>query len=144
MPMYTVETLSRPTAASYLSHLWVTTGLASKAEEDEFIPADGIACYPVQISVDCAAVIVQLPPPERITEAYFVALVVWHEGNQSKSPEAKVTHRFITLERGENASGAPTTILGEWDEGCHLNYGEGLTLDKDAFLKAVLEMIAEP
>jgi hypothetical protein len=140
MPVETVEMLSNPTATNYLSTLWVTLAFSSQAEEDEFIPADGIECFPIQISDTCSAVIVQLPPPERITEAYFVAIVVWHDGSHSQS-EAKVRHRYITLELSENLSGIRHTILGEWKDGNHQNHGEGPDPNKDAFIKAVLDLI---
>ena len=114
------------------------------APEDEFIPADGIECFPVRINEGCSAVIVQMPPPERVAEAYFAAIVVWQEPNQSQPENPKVRHRYITLELSEDLSGSPHTVLGEWDEGSHYNYGKGPAADKDAFIQAVLDLIARP
>jgi hypothetical protein len=141
MPLYMIETLSKPTAARYLSTLWVSTGLGFKAPEDEFISAEGIECFPMQISETCSAVVVQLPPPERMAEAYFVAIVVWQEPNQLEPENPKVRHRFITLELSEDLSGSPHTILGEWDGGSHCNYGKGPTPNREAFIKAVLDLM---
>ncbi len=79
-------------------------------------------------------VLVRLPAPERMTEAHLVAVV------QGLPGEPDV--RYFTLELGF-ASAEPEgprsrrTVLCEWTEGRHVNYGEGPPAEEAGFLAAV-------
>lgn len=72
---------------------------------------------------DCMAMnyIVEMPPPTRDAECYFVALVF-------RTDDAR---HYLTLER--NASSPASTMLGTWTSGDHFNYGEGPPPDLSAF-----------
>lgn len=71
-------------------------------------------------------VLVTLPPAEHATEAHFVAIV------PGDPP------RVFTLEHTWHVpDDAPGTVLGEWTEERHVNYGDGPEPEADAFLTAV-------
>ena len=70
----------------------------------------------------------KLPKPERMAEAYFVAVA-----------EKDKTTRYFTLELTSGMSKCDaSTILGEWKpDGKHINYGCGPKPEKQEFLKAI-------
>lgn len=131
---FLVDKLREDSASKYLSILWISRGQAAKADEDAFIPADGLECFPVEIDDEHYGVIIQFPKPERMTEAYFVAIIVNPENNDSNY------HRFITLEFSKNSDGSKCTVLGEWKGGSHFNYGDGGAPQREAFLNAICNL----
>lgn len=81
---------------------------------------------------DCVAMnyVVEMPPPTRDAECYFVALVFRTDD----------TLHYLTLER--NASSPTSTILGTWTaNGDHFNYGEGPPPDLSAFADEVARRV---
>lgn len=97
---------------------------------------------------------VVLPTPQRITEAWYAAWMIWPMGTTSGWLKKKenVGFRYFTLERTIDlgAPDRPATVLGEWapHEGGmrHLNYGPGpassaagVSPDRAAFVAAVRE-----
>lgn len=127
---FLVEKLREESATKYLSFLWVSRGYDTKADEDLFIPADGLECIPVEIDDEHYGVIVQLPKPERMAEAYFVAIIVKNEDNSD-------FYRYFTLEFSKNRDGTNCTVLGEWNGGSHANYGNGGIPLIDNFVEAL-------
>ncbi len=125
-PQDTFETLSRESAKMYLSVHWVQHGIALGST----LPADGIECFPMKINNDCFAVVVQLPQPERMGEAYFAAIVYW--------PSSKKA-RYLTLELTGSAESERQTFLCEWINGSHFNYGQGPQPDRKHFIWAVMK-----
>jgi len=85
------------------------------------------------IGGDNLAVVIFMPPPEQLADAYFAAITT--------SPAL----RYFTLEIGQDQAGRPRTVLGEWTrEGRHLNYGDGPAPDPALFLQAVCEKLGLP
>ncbi len=114
--------------AEFLRYLWRQIGL----EEGQHDEAAGM-----QIQVTCQPLatgrvaLITLPPPERPTEAYRLALCLLPDGA-----------RFFTLELGENLDGSLRTVFCEWDaNGRHYNHGNGpIAGDESAFL-AMTELL---
>lgn len=77
--------------------------------------------------------IIELPPPERMAEAYFVA-AVFHEAD----PHPLM--RYFTLELGLSLfENTPRTVLCEWTaDGKHLNFGDGPAPESKPFFDAIL------
>lgn len=86
------------------------------------------------LTAECFAIIIQLPKPQRRAEAYFVAVVVWLDNTGNYRD-----HRYFTLELTDIKDGnSPETVFCEWSaKSGHLNYGEGSSPNKDAFLELV-------
>jgi len=57
-------------------------------------------------------IVVSLPEPKEVPEAYFVGMIIPHDRKEKSS--------YITLEKGEIGS-----VLCEWTKDVHLNFGEG-------------------
>lgn len=72
-------------------------------------------------------VVVNLPQPNAMTEAHQVALVVPEQG----------APRYFTLELGFDEDDRQRTVLCEWRDGAHVNYGDGPEPDVDVFAAAV-------
>ena len=85
--------------------------------------------------------IVKLPPALKMTEAYFVALVFGSAPNEEGAIEPALS-RYIALERTfDSDEGEVSTVLGEWAEDSHLNYGAGPAPELDLFFERVCEML---
>jgi hypothetical protein len=85
--------------------------------------------YPVAFG---EIVLITLPEAEHTNEAHFVAITLI-EGR---------TPRYFTLEHSWTWENEPSTVLGEWNEQGHLNYGEGPHPEPAAFLMAVQAHLA--
>lgn len=88
------------------------------------------------------AIIIGLPPPYKIADAIFIAIVDvsnLHERQENSSEHQSV--RYITLELsfGFNESNA---VLCEWMGENHLNYACGTAATESDFINAVEELIA--
>lgn len=78
--------------------------------------------------VDGASVVlVTMPHPEHGAEAYFVAIVV-SDGQLSD---------YFVLEHGWTVRDEPRTVLCKWEDGSHVNLGDGPPAEAHAFLSAV-------
>jgi hypothetical protein len=77
--------------------------------------------------------IIELPQPERMAEAYFVAAVFRDAASQPLM-------RYFTLEYGMHIlDNTPRTVLCEWTlDGKHLNFGDGPEPKSKAFFDAIL------
>jgi len=125
-----------------LNFYWMSNAMALRSPNEEFIQADGLDCIPVKLNADYYGVIVQLPQPERMAEAYFVAIILRDsEKNELPSGSSKPMCRYITLEFGKNKDGSKRTVLGEWKNGSHFSYGSGPIPEPQAFLEAIRRLI---
>lgn len=134
-PRPLIDKLRSQTGARYLSFLWVSRGLAVKPEEDDFIPFDGLECFPLNIADSYRGALVQFPAPERVSEVHFVAILLPLFGDDSAPAE------FFTLEFSLDEDRSKKTILGKWVGGSHLNYGTGPPPEKDAFVEAITQFL---
>lgn len=93
------------------------------------------------------AFLVRMPKPERILEAYFVAIVFLTDGMQVRSWPKDLKARVITLEDSEleRPDGLARGVLCEWDaQGKHLNYWEVVQASQEAFVQAVTQLLGNP
>ena len=82
--------------------------------------------------------LITLPAPRDDTEAYFAAIV----GNEANP----LDWGYFVLESSTAIDGSARTVIGEWADGQHLNFGSGpaftgnLEDDAVAFIENVLEI----
>lgn len=133
-----MQTLNRETGAAYLKTQWHMLDLPLGDENNDLIPADTIECFPVRFAENCPAVIVKFPPAERITEAYFAAIVKCEKRRGFLSKRVESSYRYFTLEKSIGG-----TVLGEWAEGRHGNLGDGPPPNKEDFIQAIAKLIHE-
>lgn len=74
-----------------------------------------------------SAVLVTMPHPEHGAEAYFAAIVV---------ADGQLSDYFVP-EHGWTTEDEPRTVLCKWDDGGHVNFGDGPPPVANAFLSAV-------
>ena len=89
---------------------------------------------------DSPAILISMPPPKATAEAHAVGLVLTRTQRElvtEAEADAKPAFRYFTLEAGTNLDGSPRTVLCEWAEESHLNFGDGPAADLDAFGKAI-------
>lgn len=134
-PKLLVSTLREKSGTYYLGFHWGLTAIALKDQVDEDIPADGLECFPVEIDDEYYGVLVQFPEPKKMTEAYFVAILIPISEGDSAPAE------FFTLEFSLNDNRSQRTVLGEWKGGSHFNYGDGPPPEKEAFLDAIRRLV---
>jgi hypothetical protein len=135
VPKLLVANLRKESGTRYLSSLWVTQGFAAKREEDDFIPADGLKCFPIEIGNEYYGALVQFPTPQKMTEAYFAAIIL--PVDETASPPCE----FFTLEFSLNNDRSKTTVLGLRGDTTHFNLGSGPLPDKEAFLGAINKLV---
>jgi hypothetical protein len=116
-------------ADAFLRDFWNKVG--ESVDKTELVAADGLACEVRKIVNGDVGALITLPPPERITEAYFVAPVY---RPQAGSKNGRT--RFITLEYSPDRESL--SVLCEWTaEGSHLNSGDGPEPKPEDFWKVV-------
>jgi hypothetical protein len=100
--------------------------------------ADEVKLHRVRVKA-FPSVVVELPPPTRLAEAHLTALVAFIDLTSNERPDPKdVTGRYFTLEKSVRQSG---TVLAEWTESQHLNYGEGPRPTVEDFVAALAEHV---
>jgi hypothetical protein len=112
----------------FLYYLWESLG--NRLEASDLVAPEGLDCQLNQLDNDTTIALITLPPPQQITEAYFVATVY--------RPPMK---RFITLEYGSHGDGRQRTVLCEWTADIHSNMGDGPEPTLEAFFEAVVNLI---
>lgn len=125
---------------AFLLRAWVNVGVDLQGQD--LVDPAGLRYDIREFEEDgMTIVLVTLPPPQAITEAYFVALVYCTKGIglciEQGSPTA-----VITLEYNWVTGDKPITIVGEWmPDGSHRNYGVGPEPTPEAFLAAVRKIL---
>ena len=90
--------------------------------------------------------VIKLPPPESVPEAHLVAVVVERAGLGPVEEDRFRGVRYFTLEKGAQHDDAgdaseERTVLCEWTEQRHLNYGNGPPAEEEAFAEEVLRRV---
>jgi hypothetical protein len=103
----------------FLQALWARVG--QDVSPDERLSGTTLGCSKHALRSGAEAIVVAMPPPERITEAWFVAFV--------RAPSA-ARLRCMTLEKSIDfaSNDMNATTLGEWighPDTQHLNHGLG-------------------
>jgi hypothetical protein len=140
-PLPCLGLLASADAGRFLAGLLesVSEHCAALGEKADFT-ADDIRVHPTRVgSYPCA--VVQMPPPRAITEAFFVALVLLAAPEDPPERPEDARLRYFTLEKGFSLDGSERTVLCEWTETRHVNYGDGPAPHVEAFVAAVSELL---
>lgn len=90
---------------------------------------------------DYPTVLITMPEPEGMTEAYFVAMILKIDIDADEFPE-NPEFQYFTLEKGSEMDGTDRTVMCEWTaDGKHMNYGDGPPPDIDFFVEEVIGRI---
>src|SRR5439155_967526 len=125
-PLQYLAVLASPEARGFMEAMFdfVCKQCQKQGEEPDFAPED-VKIHPVRIK-DYPCAIIEMPPPKGTTEAFFTALVLLQDLASASVPEdIPLSARYFTLEKGFSLDGRPRTVLAEWSESGHSNYGDG-------------------
>jgi len=115
-----------------LRNVWDRVG--ESLAEDDRLPAHGLN-HTYHELADHLVLLVHLPPAHNPAEAHFTAIALSTEDGGV---------RYLTLEYAVSpVDESRYTVLGEWDDRRHINYGEGPVADAAAFLGAVDRLLAK-
>ena len=121
-------------ADEFLHEVW--NNLGQNLEPEDIVVPEGLACEVRRVEGSKLGALISLPPPQRVTEAYFVA-PVFQPPMEGKEAQA----RYITLEY--NPEMDSMSALGEWTAGdSHLYMGEGPEPNLEDFWKTVCTTIS--
>ncbi|MCA9254297.1 MAG: hypothetical protein KDA33_01610 [Phycisphaerales bacterium] len=117
-----------PKQQEYLQFQWKMVREAYEVPGDPPFDHSYMKVHAERIN-DFPAIVIEMPPPVRVPEAHLVCFVLevplQSIGDVKDNPDL-VKARYFTLEKGEpGLSGPNETILCEWRNDTHLNYGDG-------------------
>lgn len=116
---------------NFLEAMWDKCGQLIE-EGAPKLPSDGLSYFVEPRSEEPLKVVIQFPRPERITEGHMAALLVWRSGE----------YRYFILEFGVDIfSKENYSVLCEWRDGSHLNYGPGPQANPRNFLERVMSLV---
>jgi hypothetical protein len=133
--------LTGPTGRPPLSHFLTHAALVCGHVPEPETPADAWLQQPLEIHPylreGYSVHVIVMPPPEQAPECFFSA-IVYKDSEPKAFLVPSSSTRYFTLER--TASNA--ALLCEWSASLkHLNYGQFLPPDRDAFAEAVFGKI---
>jgi hypothetical protein len=142
-PVETIELL-RAYGAQYLEKMW--TAIAENSTPGDVLSPNGLACQLKELPGDITLIVVTFPKPERITEAYFAALV-FRAGRRFLIPRQEIK-RYFTLEHSLASSGEPPTMICEWSltENALItraNHGNGFAPTVDGFTDSLSKILRD-
>ena len=80
-----------------------------------------------------------MPEPRAVAEAYLVGIVL--TGFTEEAGPEDIGFRYFTLEYGFTADQTERTVMCEWENETHYNYGDGPPPEVSQFVQAVEEKI---
>lgn len=133
-PLRMLAILASDRAEEFLAGLLedVETHCGKKAT----LTAAQVRIHPRRIGERVCAIL-QFPEPQRITNAFFVALMVQVDFGAAPAETTVSSARFFTLEKGYPEGSESRTVLGEWTATGHLNYGTGPAPVLEEFVKSL-------
>ncbi len=108
--------------SAYLKSLW--RDAEKRAKDGNKLSSRGLDQRVFDLGDERAVVVVILPEPEITAEAYMVG---------AEFREGKLARKVYTLEKGFDR-----LVLAAWQDGVHLNFGEGPENDPEKFRDAII------
>lgn len=105
-----------------------------------FRPHD-VKIHPTRVG-DFPCAVIEFPEPKEIAEAHFVALVVAVDTSGDLPDPEQVKGRYFTLEKSITFGAGTRTVLAEWSEDTHSNYGDGPPAEVAEFVAALTKLMA--
>lgn len=142
-PLRFLAIMASPDAQVFLRHIWEKVG--------EDCPAKKVVRYDGEFPVFTTrvhgfpAVMIQMPPPATMCEAYMIGVVVSVEMERQNPPEKNPPIQYLTLERSETTDGREVSVLCKWqgegDNMRHINMGRSCSPDLHSFAKMLEDNI---
>lgn len=141
-PSWFLETMNSEHAHGFLLTQWVEVGM--ELDDSEFLPPEEkLRCDYFDLAKGYRVVVVSLPEPRAVAEAYMVAIVSRPQQRRLIFQKTAPVLRYFTLEYGLSDDGkTPRTVLCEWKQQSHLNCGNGPTASPRAFVNAIESLLS--
>lgn len=124
-----------PAGAAPLRQMWDFVGSHMESAAD-VLPAGGLRLSWHALDGQRKLAVVCLPEPRAMTEAYFVGIVFERHGEQDWRCAS-----YYTLELSfDFAEQRATAMLCGWTKESHLNFGQRVLPDEEAFVRAIKEL----
>lgn len=140
-PGKTMAILTGPDADKFLLDAWDSIG--KHCEESMLRPSEGLSLSISPAGTTGLVVVIRMPEPADIGEAFFAAIISRFENPQEPDIEHLKWTRLFTLELGVHpVTEMPCPMLCEWTpDGEHINLGEGSSLDERDFVELTLDVL---
>jgi hypothetical protein len=139
-PMHVLMTmLSRENGPKLLDEVWEQ--VSSQCTQRDLVDAEGLTYEIHELSDKRPVILIEMPTPRGVREAYFTATVITPPKRRFFLFPRPAKTRYFTLEIGDTEKGEFDTLLGEWRGEEHLNYSDNPTVEKRAFLRAVVRVL---
>lgn len=126
--------LASPERDKFLAWLWGSVEKRVGRRIDDLDPRD-LAVTTLRVA-DSPAIIIRMPVPVAPAEAHLIGAVLAKPAGGSPA-----TARYFTLEHGLDLDGSARTVLCEWADGSHRNYGDGPPPTVQDFARALEQSI---
>lgn len=137
-PLRFLTTVASEHAAAFFDA--ILQDVATQCGQPADFTGEDIMVHPVQIEgYPCA--IIELPEPTEMAQAHMVAIFVDVDPMEPPEDASSVSARFFTLEKSIALDDEPSTVLGEWTDTTHANFGSGPDPTVHDFSKAIREHI---
>ena len=126
--------VASPEQKDFVAWLWEMTAKQVGRPITEFDPGQ-LEVNTFRVN-DAPAILLKMPVPIAAAEAHMVGVILTGLP-QDEEPESKGSFRYFTLEHGVNLDDTIRTVFCEWNEGSHLNFGDGPPPTVEAFASAI-------
>lgn len=144
-PLMFLGVLASPEGTRFLSDMLrrVSEHCRERENRPDF-SVDDITVHTVQAG-DFPCVVIEMPRPRATAEAHMVAAVLMTSLDNGPPTREEAQARYFTLERGMSIDdGQPYTVLCEWSDEAHMNYGAGPPAEVSAFVAAITDHLNQP
>jgi hypothetical protein len=141
-PMAFFQVLASPGKEDFLENLWDVACKRCDGTGPAWFSCKEVAIDSLMLE-DYPTILVTMPLPRVMTEAFFVAIVLLTPMDQIVAgtiPE-QPSFGYYTLELGIGPNDNKYTLLCAWEDDKHLCFGNGPVADPTAFLQAVSEKL---
>ncbi|MGW8394691.1 hypothetical protein [Pseudoduganella sp. HUAS MS19] len=133
-PLRFFALVASPEQKDFVAWLWEMTAKQVGRPITEFDPGQlEVSTFRVK---DAPAILLKMPDPIAAAEAHMVGVILT-DFPKDAAAESKGSFRYFTLEHGVNLDGTIGTVLCEWDDEEHKNFGDGPPPTVEAFAGAI-------
>lgn len=138
-PLRFLGVVASPDAPQFIAA--VMKDVAEKCGRTTSFRPHDVKIHPTRVGAFPCAVI-EFPEPKEVAEAHMVALLLPIDTSAELPDEAaRPKGRYFTLEKGMTFGGGSRTVLAEWTEDTHSNYGDGPPPNVAEFVAALTKLM---
>jgi hypothetical protein len=134
-PLDFIEIAALPESKNCIDYVYKV--VAGQCGKPGSFDASSVKIHRVKVKI-YPCVVIELPEPKEITGAFLLALVLPVDLSANEPHYLKsLSGRYFTLEKARSCANEQRTMLVEWYDAKHLNYGFGPPPNVQAFVEAI-------